>query len=97
MCTTSKLLLNQSITCFLLSFTLCLILDLVEAVKKKFVFQIGNRLLRDDFVQILEKAAGQKVSKVQAFNLAQTLGKIEKTTCRTCTSRKNGVDNRVRK
>ena len=76
---------------------LFLILDLGEVIKRTFVFQIGSRLLQEEVVQILEKEVHHKVSKVQAFNLAQSLGKIEKTVCRMCTSRKNGVDNRVRK
>ena len=43
--------------------------------------------MQEQIVKILENAVQHKVTKVQAFELAQKLRKVEKTICRTTACR----------
>lgn len=69
--------------------------NLVEAVKKKFVFLEDSCLPQTEVVYELEQAVGHKVTKVQAFDVVQKLGKIDKKTSRIG-SRKDAIDRRQR-
>ncbi len=71
------------------------IVSLFDAVKRNFVFQIGNCIPQTEVELQLEKVVGHKVTKHQIFDAVQTLGKIEKKTIRVG-DQKDGCDNRKR-
>ena len=71
--------------------------DLVEAITKNFVFQPGSSVVQEQIVKILENVVQHKVTKVQAFELAQKLGKVKKNNMSYNSMQNNGVDERMRK
>ena len=71
------------------------IVSLFDAVKRNFVFQIGNCIPQTEVELHLEKVVGHKINKHKIFDAVQTLGKIEKKTIRVG-DQKDGCDNRKR-
>ena len=67
----------------------------MEAVSTRFVFLEGSCLSQSDVIEVLERAVGYQITKVQAFKAVQKIGKINKEVTRIGT-RENGIDKRQR-